>query len=151
MKNFKIFYRQIQEELKNTDDVKRYIDTVDHDDTAYYFYIKDKENDSDVIKVSVTVTKDNLGEMNEDGLKKQISDDLKKAVQEFEKIGMRDKMSEVAMEVLNYFNKNSNKIVDENYQSIIEKWTDKYKKSIDCNNPKGFSQRAHCQGKKKKD
>ena len=29
-------------------------------------------------------------------------------------------------------------------------WTDKYKKSIDCNNPKGFSQRAHCQGKKKK-
>lgn len=151
MKNFKIFYRQIQEELKNTDDVKRYIDTVDHDDTAYYFYIKDKENDSDVIKVSVTVTKDNLGEMNEDGLKKQISDDLKKAVQEFEKIGMRDKMSEVAMEVLNYFNKNSNKIVDENYQSIVEKWTDKYKKSIDCNNPKGFSQRAHCQGRKKKD
>ena len=29
-------------------------------------------------------------------------------------------------------------------------WSDKYKKSIDCNNPKGFSQRAHCQGKKKK-
>jgi hypothetical protein len=31
-----------------------------------------------------------------------------------------------------------------------EGWSDKYKKSIDCNNPKGFSQRAHCQGKKKK-
>jgi|TARA_R100000149_G_C5869673_1_gene133831 hypothetical protein len=30
------------------------------------------------------------------------------------------------------------------------KWSDKYKKSIDCDNPKGFSQRAHCQGKKKK-
>ena len=30
-----------------------------------------------------------------------------------------------------------------------EKWSDKYKKSIDCNNPKGFSQRAHCQGRKK--
>jgi len=29
------------------------------------------------------------------------------------------------------------------------KWSDKYKKSINCNNPKGFSQRAHCQGKKK--
>ena len=28
-------------------------------------------------------------------------------------------------------------------------WSDKYKKSIDCSNPKGFSQRAHCQGKKK--
>ena len=33
---------------------------------------------------------------------------------------------------------------------IDEEWSDKYKKSIDCNNPKGFSQRAHCQGKKKR-
>ena len=32
---------------------------------------------------------------------------------------------------------------------LTEKWSDKYKKSIDCNNPKGFSQKAHCQGKKK--
>ena len=30
-----------------------------------------------------------------------------------------------------------------------EGWTAKYKKSIDCDNPKGFSQRAHCQGRKK--
>ena len=30
-----------------------------------------------------------------------------------------------------------------------EKWSEKYKKSIDCSNPKGFSQRAHCQGIKK--
>ena len=30
-----------------------------------------------------------------------------------------------------------------------EKWSQKYKRSIDCNNPKGFSQRAHCQGRKK--
>jgi len=29
-------------------------------------------------------------------------------------------------------------------------WSSKYKKSIDCNNPKGFSQKAHCQGRKKK-
>jgi hypothetical protein len=28
-------------------------------------------------------------------------------------------------------------------------WSKKYKKSIDCNNPKGFSQKAHCAGKKK--
>jgi len=33
--------------------------------------------------------------------------------------------------------------------SIDEGWSDKYKKSIDCNNPKGFSQKAHCQGKEK--
>jgi hypothetical protein len=31
-----------------------------------------------------------------------------------------------------------------------EKWSEKYKKSIDCKNPKGFSQIAHCQGRKKK-
>ena len=31
-----------------------------------------------------------------------------------------------------------------------ERWTQKYKRSINCNNPKGFSQRAHCQGRKKK-
>ena len=31
----------------------------------------------------------------------------------------------------------------------MSSWSDKYKRSIDCNNPKGFSQRAHCQGKKK--
>ena len=31
----------------------------------------------------------------------------------------------------------------------MSKWSDKYKKSIDCDNPKGFSQKAHCAGKKK--
>ena len=35
-------------------------------------------------------------------------------------------------------------------QETNEKWSKKYKRSIDCNNPKGFSQRAHCQGRKKK-
>ena len=30
-------------------------------------------------------------------------------------------------------------------------WSKKYKKSIDCNNPKGFSQKAHCAGRKKKE
>ena len=30
-----------------------------------------------------------------------------------------------------------------------EGWSKKYKKSINCNNPKGFSQKAHCAGKKK--
>jgi hypothetical protein len=31
-----------------------------------------------------------------------------------------------------------------------EKWSQEYKKTIDCNNPKGFSQKAHCQSKSKK-
>ena len=32
---------------------------------------------------------------------------------------------------------------------VKEGWSSKYKKSIDCDNPKGFSQKAHCAGKKK--
>jgi hypothetical protein len=32
---------------------------------------------------------------------------------------------------------------------VSEKWSKKYKSSINCNNPKGFSQKAHCAGKKK--
>ena len=35
------------------------------------------------------------------------------------------------------------------HEFVTEKWTKKYKKSINCSNPKGFSQRAHCQGRKK--
>jgi hypothetical protein len=37
------------------------------------------------------------------------------------------------------------------FDELEEKWSEKYKKSIDCKNPKGFSQKAHCQGKKKKE
>lgn len=33
---------------------------------------------------------------------------------------------------------------------LEEAWSQKYKRSINCKNPKGFSQRAHCQGRKKK-
>jgi hypothetical protein len=32
---------------------------------------------------------------------------------------------------------------------LDEKWSQKYKNSINCSNPKGFSQKAHCQGKNK--
>ncbi len=33
---------------------------------------------------------------------------------------------------------------------IEEKWSDKRKRAINCDRPKGFSARAHCQGKKKR-
>jgi hypothetical protein len=36
-----------------------------------------------------------------------------------------------------------------NTNDLNEKWSQKYKRSIDCSHPKGFSQRAHCQGRKK--
>lgn len=35
------------------------------------------------------------------------------------------------------------------FEFITEKWSEKYKRSINCSNPKGFSQRAHCAGRKK--
>jgi hypothetical protein len=31
-----------------------------------------------------------------------------------------------------------------------ESWSAKYKRSVDCSHPKGFSQRAHCAGKRKR-
>jgi hypothetical protein len=34
-------------------------------------------------------------------------------------------------------------------EGLVEKWSAEYKNSIDCNNPKGFSQKAHCDGKNK--
>ena len=34
---------------------------------------------------------------------------------------------------------------------MAKKWSKKYKRSIDCNNPKGFSQKAHCAGRKKRE
>tara|TARA_Y100001937_G_scaffold118968_1_gene174030 strand:- start:193 stop:426 length:234 start_codon:yes stop_codon:yes gene_type:complete len=36
------------------------------------------------------------------------------------------------------------------YRVEGKKWSRKYKKSINCSNPKGFSQKAHCAGRKKK-
>tara|TARA_S200000501_G_scaffold304289_1_gene292317 strand:- start:2114 stop:2353 length:240 start_codon:yes stop_codon:yes gene_type:complete len=36
------------------------------------------------------------------------------------------------------------------YRVEGKKWSRKYKKSINCADPKGFSQKAHCAGRKKK-
>jgi hypothetical protein len=36
-----------------------------------------------------------------------------------------------------------------NEDQLDEKWSTKYKDSINCSNPKGFSQKAHCAGKQK--
>jgi hypothetical protein len=47
-------------------------------------------------------------------------------------------------EVPNYYSKLKK------VEKVKEDWSEKYKKSINCDNPKGFSQRAHCQGRKKR-
>jgi len=44
--------------------------------------------------------------------------------------------------------KKNKKIVKE--EELSEKWSKKYKRSIDCSHPKGFSQKAHCAGRRKK-
>jgi hypothetical protein len=36
------------------------------------------------------------------------------------------------------------------FKKFQEDWSDKYKKNIDCSNPKGFSQRAHCNARRKR-
>ena len=46
-------------------------------------------------------------------------------------------------------NGNGNSNGGSNGGGVSEGWSAKYKRSIDCNNPKGFSQKAHCQGRKK--
>lgn len=37
------------------------------------------------------------------------------------------------------------------WEFLTEEWSNKYKRSINCSNPKGFSQKAHCAGRKKKE
>jgi hypothetical protein len=39
--------------------------------------------------------------------------------------------------------------LNNNTDYIEEKWSQKYKSSINCASPRGFSQRAHCAGRKK--
>lgn len=45
------------------------------------------------------------------------------------------------------YQRRENQPIDEDY--IDEKWSAKYKQSINCARPRGFSQRAHCAGRKK--
>ena len=45
------------------------------------------------------------------------------------------------------YQQRENQPVAEDY--IDEKWSKKYKSSINCDQPRGFSQRAHCAGRKK--
>jgi hypothetical protein len=43
----------------------------------------------------------------------------------------------------------TNRLADMMGKRLGEGWSEKYKKSINCSNPRGFSQRVHCQGRKK--
>jgi len=49
----------------------------------------------------------------------------------------------------NFRNKTGRDLPIEDFLKLTEKWSAKYKRSINCSNPKGFSQKAHCAGRKK--
>jgi len=48
------------------------------------------------------------------------------------------------------FGKTYNNCVKAEEFEIEEDWSNEYKRSIDCSNPKGFSQKAHCAARKKR-
>ena len=63
-----------------------------------------------------------------------------------------DNVTEANVNIDQVFDFFMNKLEGEKKSSdmLEEKWSKGYKNSIDCNNPRGFSQRAHCQGRKKR-
>ena len=86
-----------------------------------------------------------------DRLLKKLSDKFGVPVESFE-WEKADPVSE--MDAQNFvggmtasYQQRENQPIDEDY--IDEKWSQKYKSSINCASPKGFSQKAHCAGRKK--
>ena len=61
-----------------------------------------------------------------------------------------DSMVAASKEFVNKMEQTSHDIVKKYFTEFKEEWSNKYKKSIDCSNPKGFSQKAHCAGRKKR-
>jgi hypothetical protein len=84
-------------------------------------------------------------ETKEGDITKSFKDKVK---QQAGQLGLYDKGSEGIM-AINDFVRNIPEETDIESE-VFEKWSQKYKDSIDCNNPKGFSQKAHCQGRKNK-
>jgi len=80
---------------------------------------------------------------------KELKSQLRKGIEvEMEHSKDESKAREIAMDHISEDPKYYDKLTK---MEMDEKWSQKYKDSIDCSNPKGFSQRAHCQGRKKQD
>jgi len=62
---------------------------------------------------------------------------------------MRENRIQRLKENIQYLQKKLQRLRD-GMDYIDEKWSRKYKRSINCARPRGFSQRAHCAGRKKK-
>ena len=84
-------------------------------------------------------------ETKEQSLTKKLSDKVKQTAGQ---MGLYDKGTDGVI-AINDFVRTIPEQTDVESE-VFEKWSEKYKNSIDCSNPKGFSQKAHCQGRKKK-
>jgi hypothetical protein len=62
---------------------------------------------------------------------------------------MREERLACLRENIEYLQQRIQKLRD-GMDYIDEKWSRKYKRSINCARPRGFSQKAHCAGRKKK-
>jgi hypothetical protein len=84
-----------------------------------------------------------------------VTDNVVKMMQECRRIGtarslaLMERIIRAEREVLREFALDDTDDQDEDPDYIDEKWSKKYKSSINCANPRGFSQRAHCAGRKK--
>jgi hypothetical protein len=84
-----------------------------------------------------------------------VTDHVVKMMQECRRIGtarslaLMERIIRAEREVLREFALDETDETDEDPDYIDEKWSKKYKSSINCANPRGFSQRAHCAGRKK--
>ena len=83
-------------------------------------------------------------------------DKLDKSLLPYVEFGPKDnykslfvKLSKVENELAKLYPTAAAAVADKNSQGVDEGWSQKYKSSINCSHPKGFSQKAHCAGKKK--
>jgi len=84
-----------------------------------------------------------------------VTDNVVRMMQECRRIGtarslaLMERIIRAEREVLREFTLDDTDDLVEDPDYIDEKWSKKYKRSINCANPRGFSQRAHCAGRKK--
>ena len=79
-----------------------------------------------------------------------LKSDLKSDELSIEERMLRERQKQMANEFNDYLVKDKTG-KDMRYKEMMaEKWSEKYKKSINCKDPKGFSQRAHCDSRKLK-
>ena len=84
-------------------------------------------------------------------ISKAMQDDITKIMGEWQGEETMNKVDDMLQDLgLLEYQKSTMKLHELYTVNLLEKWSKKYKKSINCSNPKGFSQRAHCAGRRKR-